>query len=70
MVKRVINRMFNQNYKVMPTTKNTGNSSRENDSNRKMGSQSSQSNTNRGKENRNSGNDMNRQGGQIPKTNK
>jgi hypothetical protein len=54
----------------MPTTKNTGNSSRENDSNRKMGSQPSQSNTNRGKENRNSGNDMNRQGGQIPKTNK
>jgi hypothetical protein len=49
----------------MPTTKNSGHNSRENDSNKKMGSQTSSSSNDRNRDNRtNTG----KQGGQMPRT--
>ncbi|HWD89066.1 MAG TPA: hypothetical protein VG367_13130 [Mucilaginibacter sp.] len=53
----------------MPTTKQSGNSTRENDQGRKMGSQqSSSSQSGRNKENRNMGSNSGRQSGNSSRT--
>jgi len=55
-----------KNYKIMPTTKNSGRSSRENDSKR-AGSQSSSSSSNQDR-NRDPRTNTGKQGGQMPRT--